>query len=394
MLTLLIFLAVLAVLVLSHEFGHFIVARKNGMKVEEFGFGFPPRLCGIRRVGEGVNKHWQVVWGNKEVKALEAESNLPGGTIYSFNWLPLGGFVKIKGEDGENKDADSFGSKKAWQKAAVLVAGVGMNMVVAYVFIVIGYVVGLPQTLEGMNDVSRVPDRHIEVLQVIPGKPAQAAGVAVGDKIIALGSFERPRLDELRAYVDQHRDEEISVTIERNKETIIKKIHPAIYSETGKGGLGVGIIEVGTVRYPLSNALYQGVITTGTYLKGIVFGFGFIIKSLFTGGDAARMVSGPVGVAVMTGQVARLGFVHLLQFMAILSLNLAVLNILPIPALDGGRLLFVILTKLLRRTTASKYEQVIHTVGFVFLMVLVVAVTVKDLGAFKGVFVDFVHKVF
>ncbi len=418
MLTLLIFIAVLAILVLSHEFGHFVFARLFGMKVEEFGFGFPPRLLGIRRKTvtpphghppagveslsppsqggtQGVlAKRWQIVWGNKNVKALEKEESLPGGTVYSFNWLPLGGFVKIKGEDGGTSDQDSFAAKAWWKKSVVLVAGVGMNILVGVVLISLGYMVGLPTALDGIKDVSKIADRHVEVVQILPGKPAAAAGIVEGDRIVAVGALNNPRLDELRAYVDAHKDETIPVTIIRGPETIIKQIHPTVYADTGKGGLGVGIVELGTVRFPWYQAIARGAVTTVQYLKTIITSFYYLLKDLFSGAGLSAGVSGPVGIAVMTGHVARLGWVYLTQFIAMLSLNLAVLNILPIPALDGGRLLFVIIGKIFRRPIKTRYEQLAHAIGFALLLLLVVAVTVKDLGTFKGLFVEAFNKIF
>jgi len=153
-------------------------------------------------------------------------------------------------------------------------------------------------------------------------------------------------------------------------------------------------VETGLVKYPWPQAIYQGVMTAGLYIKEIVFAFGYLIKGIVIGAGVTGAVSGPVGVAVMTGEAARMGIVYLLQFAALLSLNLAVLNILPIPALDGGRLLFVIFNSLRRRPVAPRVEHFIHAASFVFLMLLVVAVTVKDLSVFTGVFSSVWDKIF
>lgn len=383
MFTLFVFIAVLAILVLSHEFGHFIVARKSGIKVDEFGFGFPPRLVGIRRLKKAGSKHkWQIIWGHKKTTAAAEMSEYTPGTLYSINLIPLGGFVKIKGEDGSDAtDHDSFAAKKVWQKALVIVAGVLMNVVVAAVLLSVGFMVGLPQISEGAPAGS-VRDQQLQIIQVLPGKPAEAAGFKIGDVIVSVGNLKEPEPDTFREYINTHRDEDITVTIKRGSEIITKKIHPIIYEDTGKGGLGVAIAEVGLVRYPWYKAIYYGILATGVYLKEILFAFALLIKGLFTGSGVEGGVSGPVGVAVMTGQVARMGVSYLLQFIALLSLNLAVLNILPIPALDGGRLLFIVIRAVTRRPVAVKYEQLIHTVGFILLMLLVIAVTVKDLGSF------------
>lgn len=365
MLTLLIFIAVLALLVLSHEFGHFIVARKSGMKVYEFGFGFPPRLFSIKK----------------------------SETIYSLNLIPLGGFVKIKGEDGEEVGPDSFVSQKAWKRAATLFAGVGMNIILAFVLLSVGFMIGMPQAVDNLPSGVSVKDSHLEIIEVMSGKPAAQAGLQAGDIIAGLDNLKNPSIKDMQAYVNNHKDQDIQVVIKRGNAIVEKKIHPFIYADTGKGGLGVSLVEVGLVSYPWYKAIYYGFLMTGFYLKGIVVAFYYLIVGLFAGNQVGEALSGPVGIAVMTGQVARLGFSHLLNFTALLSLNLAIINILPIPALDGGRLLFLLISKIKRKPVAQKYEQLAHSFGFVLLMFLVVIITIKDLGNFKGFFIDLWYKI-
>lgn len=384
--TIIIFVIILALLVISHEFGHFIVARKNGIKVEEFGFGFPPRVLGVQI----KDKKWHFVWGNRE---LTPEDHARG-TVYSLNWVPLGGFVKIKGEDGNNAEPDSFSAKPIWRRSLVIVAGVVMNVILAAVLLSIGYMVGLPQMTDELPDSVAVRDRRVEVIQTLPGKPAETAGVKDGDIIFKVGSLEQPRLKQMQDYINTHRQEEIVFVFKRNDQLLEKKIKPIVYPDTGKGGIGVAIAEVGVVKYAWYQAIYHGLIATGSYLKEIVLAFYFLIKGWIGGAAVGEAVSGPVGIAVMTGKVARLGFIYLLQFTAVLSLNLAILNILPIPALDGGRLLFLGLSKIFRRPVSPKYEQIAHTIGFVLLMLLVLVITIKDISAFRGLFITFFHKIF
>jgi regulator of sigma E protease len=383
MITLLVFLAVLAVLVLSHEWGHFIVARRNGMKVEEFGFGFPPRMVGLRRFAR--QKKWQVVWGSRRIRREieEGKKDLP--TLYSINWLPLGGFVKIRGEDSTDpnaNDSDSFATKKPWRKASVLVAGVLMNIIVGAILLSVGFMIGLPQVAG--EDGASLSDRQVQVIQVLKGLPAEQAGIVPGDIIVAVNDRTISGHKELQAYVHEHRNSTVDVRVRRIDKEFVVKIAPTIYEDTNKGGLGVAIAEVGLAKYPWYKAIYYGVITTGIFLKEIIVAFFLLVEGLITGAGVGGAVTGPVGVAVLTGQVARLGLVHLLQFTALLSLNLAVLNILPIPALDGGRLFFVIVGKIIGRPVSPRFEQTAHTIGFALLMVLVIAVTVKDLGALGG----------
>ena len=398
MLTFLIFIAVLAVLVLSHEFGHFIVARKSGMKVFEFGFGFPPRLFGIQFTKNANDKRKLKLIGRKRIEeesvggGLPVEALVKSGTIYSLNLIPLGGFVHIKGENGDEPGPDSFGAQKAWKRAATLFAGVGMNIILAFALITAGLMIGLPQATDNLPAGVNIKDSRLEIMEVIAGKPAGVAGLQPGDIVAGLDNLKNLGIKDMQDYVDSHKDQDIAVIVKRGNDTIEKKIHPFVYADTGKGGLGVSLVEVGLVSYPWYKAIYYGFLMTGFYLKEIVMAFYYLITGLFVGQGAGEALSGPVGIAVMTGQVARLGFSYLLNFTALLSLNLAVINILPIPALDGGRLLFLLISKIKRKPIAQRYEQMAHGLGFTVLMFLVVLITIKDLGHFKGFFIDWWNK--
>ncbi|OGH92748.1 MAG: hypothetical protein A2534_01310 [Candidatus Magasanikbacteria bacterium RIFOXYD2_FULL_39_9] len=387
MVTLLIFIAVLAVLVISHEWGHFMVARKSGMKVYEFGFGFPPRLFGIQLTKDANgNKKWKFAWRGKD-------DDLTQGTVYSFNLIPLGGFVRIKGEDGQESGPDSFAAQKDWKKAATLLAGVGMNIILAFVLLSIGFMAGAPQAVDNLPPGTKVEDRRLEIMEVMEGKPASVGGLQSGDIIMALDALQDPTVQAMQEYVDAHKDQDIKVTVKRGDQTLEKNIHPFVYPDTGKGGLGVSLVEVGLVRYSWYKSIYYGGIMTGLYLKEILFSFGYLISGLFAGAPVGESLSGPVGIAVMTGKVARLGFNYLLNFIALLSLNLAIINVLPIPALDGGRFLFLLIGKLKGKAVEQKYEQVAHGIGFLVLISLVVLITIKDIGTFKWIFIDLWNKI-
>ena len=390
MITVLIFVAVLFILVISHELGHFVAARKSGMKVYEFGFGFPPRLFGIQQVvDQAGKKKWKIIWRTKREQlgqdtASQQETNV--GTLYSINLLPLGGFVKIKGEDGEEAGPDSFAAQGFWKRAITLFAGVGMNIVLAFVLLSIGFMMGAPGAVDSLPAGSKVENSHLEIMEAMPGRPAAAAGLQTGDIIVSLDELQNPSVKEMQEYVDANKNKEIKVIIQRGDEVLEKNIKPFVYEDTGKGGLGVALIEVGTVSYPWYKAIYYGFIMTGLYLKEIVLSFYYLIAQLVAGTPVGESLSGPVGIAVMTGKVAKMGFNYLLNFMALLSLNLAVINILPIPALDGGRLLFLIISKIKGKPITQKYEQLAHGIGFFVLISLVILITVKDLGKFKGLF--------
>lgn len=378
MFTLFIFVAVLGLLVLSHEFGHFIVARKNGIRVEEFGFGFPPRVVGVRRYKENGKTRWEWVWGHPK----DEREGLEKPTLYSFNIIPLGGFVRIKGENATESgatDPDSFVNKKTWQKASVLVAGVVMNILVAAVLLSIGYMIGMPEAAVDGKDLS---NRSLQIMQVFENTPASTAGLQPGDKIVQVGDVENPTTEKFQEIVGASSEKDVSLVLERNGERISQEITPSVIEETGRASIGVGLLEVGIAKYPWYKAIYHGFVSTFVYLKEIFIAFGALIGGIFTGSGVGEAVSGPVGVAVLTGQIARMGIIYLIQFTALLSLNLAVLNILPIPALDGGRLFFVLLAKTIRRPITPRVEQTIHAIGFLLLMLLVVVVTIKDLRLF------------
>ncbi|MDD4477012.1 MAG: RIP metalloprotease RseP [Patescibacteria group bacterium] len=432
MFTIITFIAILALLVISHEYGHFIAARKNGVRVDEFGFGFPPRIFGVQilrgnkleKIAEKETisvqtsdiksqdgreiiqetitdvkkeidivapiKKYRFIFGNKEIEPIEG-----GGTVYSLNFIPLGGFVKIKGETGDNsEEADSLANKAPWRRAIFMSAGVIMNIFVAIILLSIGFMFGLPQTTENLNDVSKVRDWRVEIMQVIADSPAEKSELMAGDAIIKIDVLENPRLKEIQNYVNENKDKELAVSVKRGNETFEKKIHPMVYQDSGKGGLGVSIAETGIVSYPWYEAFYHGFIEAFIYLKEIFLAFYFLIKGLITGAGVGGAVSGPVGIAVMTGRFARLGFAYLMQFAALLSLNLAIFNILPFPSLDGGRLFFLFINKITRRPVSTRVEQWVHTVGFALIMAFAIFITVRDVSVFKSTIIGFLGRIF
>ena len=367
--TLITFLIVLSILVFVHELGHFLAARYFSVKAEEFGFGFPPRAIGFYK---DFNGKWKKVRGNKEVRDA-------ADTIWSLNWIPLGGFVKIKGEDGGNNDPDSFSTKKAWQRAIILLAGVTMNILLAAVLFSFGFMIGLPQNLDNdFNPRAQITDKQIQVIQVLPNSPAQKAGVQIGDIIKSINNIEFYNFNDLQRYVREHINEELEYKIIRGDKEIQLKIKPQILSETEKGGIGVAIAEVGLVRYPFYIAFWEGIKSAIFLTWAIILAFYELLKNLIMGNGLNAEVAGPVGIAALTGQMARMGISYLIQFTALLSINLAIINAFPFPALDGGRLLFLVVEKIKGSPVKRELENTIHYIGFALLMLLVVVVTFKD----------------
>lgn len=353
--TILLFLAILSVLVLVHEFGHFMAARKSGMTVEEFGMGFPPQIFS---------------WKDKK------------GTVWSINLIPLGGFVKIKGENGVDMDApDSFASQTWMKRFFVVIAGVLMNVVMAWVLFTTGFLFGLPAVVEdGVDAGVSVTDRAITLVEVLPKSAGADAGLVVGDRILTIDGKVYEKGADARDALKPHEDgSPLSVMIVHQGETKTLSVAPKFVDELGRDGVGVALVETGFLHYPWYLAPWKGVQTTYSSLRDVLVGFGGLAMSLVHREDVSASVSGPVGIAVLTGEVASLGVSHLVQFAAMLSVNLAVMNVLPFPALDGGRLAFLLYEIVRRKKASPAFESVVHGSGFIILLLIVVIVTVKDI---------------
>lgn len=380
-LTIIIFIAVLSVLVFAHELGHFVTARRFGVRADEFGFGFPPRAIGFYRNKSGK---WRQVLGGKTYESLENSTKADlvpakGSTIYSLNWLPIGGFVKIKGEnDNGDTEPDSFAAKKIWKRIIILSAGVIMNVILAWFLFAIGYMIGMPQSTSEVGPNARVSEAMVAIIDVRADSPAAGAGLVSGDFIISVDNQEVAVEKDLQEIIGASAGQEVALVIEREGEQMSLTVTPE-ESEEGNGVIGVGIMAAGTVSYPFFNALVEGAKTTSWLLKEIFVAFGGLIKNLVGGESVGADFAGPIGIANITGQAARLGFVHLLQFTALLSLNLAVINILPFPALDGGRILFLLIEKVKGKPVRRDIEAVAHNIGFILLIALIIFVTYKDI---------------
>ncbi|MFA6271546.1 MAG: RIP metalloprotease RseP [Patescibacteria group bacterium] len=354
--TILILVVVLGLIIFVHEAGHYFAAKKLGAAVEEFGFGFPPRIFGIKRKG----------------------------TIYSINWIPFGGFVKIKGESGDHQeDEDSFAHLKIWKRAVILSSGVFMNFVLAVVLLSIGFFIGLPSVVNDNLPMDRIRDEKIQVLSVLEESPASNAGLEVGDNILSIDGNEFNSVDELIAYTSPRLDQTISVELSRGNEIITSEIILKDIDQSGVGKMGTGLVETAIVSYPWYEAILEGVKASFSVAWQILVAFYELLKNLIVEQTVPADISGPIGIAVMTSRVAKLGFIYLLQFTALLSINLMILNFLPFPALDGGRVLFLLIEKIRRKPVSQKIESMIHTIGFFILIGLVVLVSVRDVSRFK-----------
>lgn len=376
MTTFIIFIIVLSVLVFVHELGHFWTARKLGVKAEEFGFGFPPRALGFFKDKSGK---WRFLKGSRDPQSLP-EAQRPISTVYSINWLPLGGFVKIKGENGEGKqDSDSFAAKSLWRRALILSAGVIMNIILAAVLLSVGYMIGLPGSLDDIRPSAEISEARVMIMEVLPESPAAQAGLEAGDTILSVADRHVSSNEELQAIVAEQAGIATNFLVEKDTGEELVEITPEYSEENERAVIGVSIYATGTVRYPFFIAIWEGIKLTGWMFWMIILAFYGLIRDLIIGVSVSGQVAGPVGIATLTGQVASLGFAYLLQFMALLSLNLALVNILPFPALDGGRILFIIIEKFKGKPVKQSVEAWIHTIGFWLLILLIVIVTYKDI---------------
>lgn len=354
--TFIIFFLVLGVLVVVHEFGHFWVAKRNGVRVDEFGFGFPPRVL------------WKKV----------------GETVYSFNLLPLGGFVKIFGEnmDEGKDDPRSFINKKIGQRAMILAAGVIMNVLLAVILFSFGAFIGTPSMINESNK-EYARDIAIRIGQVAPGSPAQTSGLKIGDKLKELKfenlSIEAQKTEDIQKFIQEHKGQEIIIVIERGNEIKELKAIPRTEYSADEGSLGIAMVESGIVSYPIYLAPLKGIEATYNVGIGFVTSIFLILKTWIMDGKVIGEVMGPIGIFDLTGQTAKLGFVYLLNFVAILSINLAIINALPIPALDGGRLLFLAIEKIKGSPVNMNIEKYAHIIGFALLILLMLLITFKDI---------------
>lgn len=372
-LTILIFLLLLGLLVFIHELGHYLTAIRNGIAAEEFGFGFPPRMFGV--VKDDVTGKWKTVWGNKHIHGKN--------TVYSVNWIPFGGFVRIKGEDQNAAiEPGSFAGKPAWTRIKVLGAGVFMNFLLAWVLISTVLMLGFPQPVTDENR-DRAGKVDIQILSVAKGSPAETMGIKPGDRVLSVDGVAMASLDATKSAIDAKRGSEVGFVVDRFGEAMTLYGTPRAETPENEGALGISFAETAVIRYAWYEAPIHGAQATYYTTLSILEALGGVLKNVLVGAKAGVELTGPVGIVYMTKQMSDLGIAYLLQFAALLSINLGIFNILPFPGLDGGRILFILIEKLKGSPVKEVVEQWAHTVGFFLLLLLMIWVTVRDLSQFN-----------
>ena len=340
------FISLISLLVL-HEFGHFIMAKKFGVEVQEFGIGYPPRIIG------------------KKIKQ----------TIYSLNLLPFGAFVKI--------DEKKLREKPIWQRAIVLIAGIVSFWIISIILISIIFSAGAPiQVLDKENQGLINP--KVQIISIAPDSPANIAGLETGDVISELRisdyKLQIDKVGQVQEFANQYKGQEIILSIEREQDILKVNLIPRISVPSGQGAMGVGLARIAIKKYSLLQAIPRAVLTTFRMTWQIVLGFLEMFKRLVLGKPIQAELVGPIGIFDIFVQAGNLGAIYFLQTLVLISLHIAVINALPIPVTDGGRLLFLGIEKIRKKPLNEKIEQRINIVFFALLIVLMVWVTIKDIG--------------
>lgn len=348
--TTIIFLLVLTLLVFIHELGHFLAARLFKIRVDEFAIGFPPRIFS-----------W--MWGK---------------TRYAINLLPLGGYVKIYGENADDaKTPDSMLSKPRWQQAVVLIAGVTFNILLAWVLLSGSLMLGTKVSTEAMP-VGQIKNPELTIVMVSPGSPAEKAGLKPGDRILEVSTIPTQTPEEVQGIIASA-ENSIDFKVQRANDSVeIVPVTPEEGIVANKKAVGISMDVYAEFKAGFFSAFYNGAKQTYHLTINTAVGLGNFVKSIFTGEASLKQVSGPVGIAGVVGESAKTGFASLLVIAAIISANLAVINLVPFPALDGGRLLIVLIESIIRRDVSPKVQLWLNAVGFLLLITLMIVVTVKD----------------
>ena len=349
----LLVILIFGLLVFVHELGHFIAAKRSGVEVEEFGFGFPPQLIG------------------KKI----------GGTIYSLNLIPLGGFVRMKGENLADSRPGAFGATKFWQKTIILFAGVTMNALTAYIILLYLCLTGLPPVISNQYSVGTTAyaqPKQVMAVGVDAGSPAAKAGLKQGDLILSGDGTKLTSEDDLLNFTKAHAG--TTATLQVQQHGVLRTVHVALRPPSARNGfLGVVPFQTYQLRYDLLHAIVTAAGITVQLVWATLTAFVGLIVGLFAHGQVSDNVAGPVGIVVLLKNVVNLGAAYVLIFVASISISLAVINALPLPALDGGRWALAAAARFTRRNLNERLEMAVHATGFAALILLMLVITFFDI---------------
>ncbi|MFA6476035.1 MAG: site-2 protease family protein [Candidatus Paceibacterota bacterium] len=364
--TIVLFILVLALLILTHELGHFIVAKLSGIRVDEFGLGLPPKVFGVKK----------------------------GETTYSINALPFGGFVKIFGEDPNEENtsgpdsARSFVHKPKWIQALVLAAGVTFNLIFAWILISINLMIGMPVATDGGVPAGMTVHREmLAVVNVLKDSPAALGGIKAGDQLISLSSGQEKVVnlsaDSVRTFVKKFPNQEVKVEYSRKgllATSSVLTVIPKTNSSSSDAMIGIAMQKIGLVSAAWWKAPCYGLYFSYHLIVNTFLSFGDFFSMIATEGQGAlAAVSGPIGIYGLMNDATKMGLVYILNFMVIISVNLAIINLLPFPALDGGRLLFVAIEAVIRRPIKPVIANTLNMIGFGLLLLLMAVIAISDI---------------
>jgi len=342
----------LIALMIIHEFGHFIIAKKFGIRVEEFGIGYPPRIFG-KKIGE---------------------------TIYSVNLLPLGAFVRIYGEAGGVDDLRSFTSLKIWQRVLIVIGGVAAFWLAAMIIFSIVFAIGSDLPV-GDDDVQGLSNPQIKVISVSPNSPASQAGLKTGDTLLQIEGTPLNKIKDFQDFTKAHAGEQVSLKIQRAGKTLDVALSPRVNPPPGEGAVGIGLERMATLiqKYPWYLAPVQGVKYTWDTTINAFRGLYVVFSDLIAGKGAPQGAefAGPLGITVFLANAASYGVGFFLYFIGMISVFIAIFNLFPIPALDGGKLLFLLIEKIKGKPVSVKVEQGITMAFFAILICLSLFITIR-----------------
>lgn len=339
-----------------HELGHFVLAKRFGIRVDEFGIGYPPRVFG-KKFGE---------------------------TVYSLNLLPFGAFVKIYGEEERKDEDNSFNNKPFWQKSAVILGGVVSFWIFSWVLLSIVFTLGTASAITD-EETGNLTNVSVQIIGLAPDSPGEMAGLKPGDVVRQMKfqdeTIEIATTKDISDFTDLHLGQEITLSVERVAEKIDITLVPRQTPPEGEGHIGLELVRTATKSYPFPSSIAVGAKATWNLTIAALKGWGSIVSSLFRGDGMPHGVqlSGPVGIFDILAKAQKAGVSYYLQIIAVISIFVALFNALPIPAMDGGKFLFICIEKLRRKPMNQKIEQNINAFSFGALVILAVIVTIKDI---------------
>jgi len=342
----------LSIIIILHEAGHFLFARRFGVKVEEFGIGYPPRIFSFKK---------------NEV-------------IYSINAIPFGGFVKIVEHDGPN----SFSSKSLGKRTIILLAGVVNNALIAFLLFTILFSIGMPTFALPEAYKQDIPSA-VTIREIEKDSPASLAGLESGDVILGMerldSFYETTSIGDVQDKTKEFQGKEIQLIIQREGESIEIGIIPRESPPEGKGYLGVILTDDGVLKYSLFKAPWQSIRFMGILTQETFTGLGRVFGNLFKHGNIEEL-TGPVGIMAITTRGFQWGWKYGLYILGLISYAFAIFNLFPIPAVDGGRILFLMIEKIRRKPISQRTEMLVNNICFYLLVILLFAVTIKDINFF------------